>query len=428
MEDPIIVAGAGGAGLIAAWKAAVSGVPVLLLERNPRIGVKILISGGGKCNVTHSGTVDELLDAFSEREKRFLKHALYRFSNTDFLELMSREGIATSVRPNGRVFPASESAKDVVRALESLLKRTGVTLLLNSRVDEILADGNAVLGVRVNSRVLSTKHLVLATGGVSYPKTGTTGDGYTWAAALGHTIVPLRSALAPMSVSPSLPREWQGISIRDCRLFAVSDNKRRSSWEGDLLFTHEGVSGPAALELSRSVALARESGAVDLYVDFFPQKDFEALDELLLGLVQSNRNRSIGTVLDAWMPNRLVEPFLAGIGVDAQTRGHVLSRQDRRALVRVLKEWRIGTVSAISIGRGEVTAGGVALGEVNPRTMRSKIVHGLYLCGEVLDIAGPIGGYNLQAAFSTGYLAGEHAAMDWKKEGDTAERRVAPEN
>lgn len=428
MEDPVIIAGAGGAGLIAAWKAAVFGVPVLLLERNPRIGVKILISGGGKCNVTHSGTIDELLNGFSERERRFLKPSLYRFSNTDILELLSGEGIVTSARTNGRVFPASESAKDVARGLASLLKRTGVTLRLNSRVDGILADGDGVQGVRVNSRVLQTRHLILSTGGVSYPKTGTTGDGYAWASALGHTIVPLRPALAPMSIAPPLPREWQGISIRDCRLFAVSDNKRYSSWDGDLLFTHEGVSGPAALELSRSVAVARESGAVELYVDFFPQKDFEELDDLLLTLVQSNRNRSIGTVLDAWMPNRLVEPFLAGIDVDAQTRGHVLSRQDRRVLVRALKEWRIGTVAAISIERGEVTAGGVALDEVNPRTMQSKIVRGLYLCGEVLDIAGPIGGYNLQAAFSTGYVAGEHAALDWKQRGGTAERRAAPED
>jgi len=217
-----------------------------------------------------------------------------------------------------------------------------------------------------------------------------------------------------MIVVPPLPREWQGVAIRDCRLFATAHRRRIGSWNGDLLFTHEGVSGPAALELSGSVASALESGDVDLYVDFAPGRDVETVDDDLNASVQSNRNRSIGAILEAWMPNRLVQPFLDAAGVEAQTRGHVLPRQHRRTLAHTLKQWHIGRVAAIPIERGEVTAGGVALSEVNPRTMQSRIVRGLYLCGEVLDIAGPIGGYNLQAAFSTGYVAGETAACYWK--------------
>lgn len=413
MAHPVIVIGAGGAGLLAAWKAALSGAPVLLFESNSRAGVKILISGGGKCNVTHAGTIAALLSAFSERERRFLKPSFYKFSNQDILEVLASEGVETTARPNGRVFPTSESAKHVMAAFKTMLGRTNVTIRLNSRVDEIISEHNAVTGVRVGGELVLTSHLILATGGVSYPKTGTTGDGYRWAAALGHTIVPLRAALAPMIVAPPLPREWQGVAIRDCRLFALASRRRIGSWDDDLLFTHEGVSGPAALELSRSVASARESGDVDLYVDFAPGRDVETVDDDLNASVQSNRSRSIGTILETWMPNRLVQPLLQSAGVDGQVRGHVLPREPRRAIAHALKGWHIGRVAAIPIERGEVTAGGVALNEVNPQTMQSRIVRGLYLCGEVLDIAGPIGGYNLQAAFSTGFVAGNSAAADW---------------
>lgn len=413
MAHPVIIIGAGGAGLIAAWKAALSGAPVLLFESNSRAGVKILISGGGKCNVTHAGAITTLLNAFSERERRFLKPSFYKFSNEDVLEALAEEGVETTARPNGRVFPTSESARQVVAAFTKMLERTNVAIRLNSRVDEIISEHHTVAGVRVGGEVVATGHLILATGGVSYPKTGTTGDGYRWAAALGHTIVPLRPALAPILVVPPLPREWQGVAIRDCRLFATAHRRRIGSWNGDLLFTHEGVSGPAALELSRSVASALETGDVDLYVDFAPGRDIESVDDDLNASVQSNRNRGIGTILEAWMPNRLMQPLLQSAGVDGQVRGHVLSREDRRALAHTLKQWHIGRVAAIPIERGEVTAGGVALSEVNPKTMQSRIVRGLYLCGEVLDIAGPIGGYNLQAAFSTGFVAGESAAAEW---------------
>ncbi len=413
MDKPVIVIGAGGAGIIAAWKAASLGAPVILLERNSRPGVKILISGGGKCNITHAGTVGELLDAFSRQERTFLKPSIHRFSNDDILELLKNEGISTSARANGRVFPTHGTAKDVMRGLLSTLQRTGVTLRVHSPVKRIMFKNNAITGVRLDSMEMPTNHLIIATGGKSYSRTGTTGDGYAWATELGHTIVPIRAALAPMALTPALPREWQGIAIRGCRLFAVASDHRIASWDGDVLFTHEGISGPAALEISRSVALALESTPVGLYIDFFPGKEFDTLDNELNAYVQSHRAKTITTLLDAWLPNRMVESFLAGLGVQSTTRGHVLSRQDRRAIVHGLKGWSIGMVVNVPLDRGEVSAGGVALHEVDPKSMRSRVVSGLYLCGEVLDIAGPIGGYNLQAAFSTGFVAGENAALDW---------------
>lgn len=412
MTPPIVIIGAGGAGIIAAWRASTCGASVLLLERNGRAGTKILISGGGKCNITHAGTRDDVLRAFIPAEARFLKPSMHRFTNDDIVKLLNDKGISTETRENGRVFPMYGMAKDVMRVLNGLLDHERIRIRHHTRVNGIQAVDGAVTGVLCDDGVIPASQVILATGGVSYPKTGTTGDGYRWAASLGHTVVPLRAALAPIQVQPALPRAWQGISFRGCRLSAVQNGKRLAAWDGDVLFTHEGLSGPCALEISRVAAAAQEKAPVSIVADLFPGHEFEHLDHELGRVVQEHRQRAIGTVLDAWLPNRLVDAFLGAIDVDPLTRGHVLTRDARRAIVRRLKEWPLGGVAHVPIERGEVTAGGISLSEVDPRTMRSRIVKGLYPCGEVLDIAGPIGGYNLQAAFSTGYVAGETAALD----------------
>ncbi len=412
MTSPLIIIGAGGAGIIAAWRASVCGAPVLLLERNGRTGTKILISGGGKCNITHAGSVDDVLAAFTPAERRFLKPALYRFSSDDVVKLMNAKGISTETRENGRVFPANGMAKNVMRVFNDLLRDERITVRLHTRVTGIGAEHGAVVSVKTDAGEIPARQVILATGGSSYPRTGTTGDGYRWAAALGHTVVPIRPALAPMVVDPPLPHDWQGIALRTCMVSAVHAGRRVASWRGDLLFTHEGLSGPCALEISRAAAGAMDHGPVHIVADIVPDITFDELDRMLSRAVSEHRQRSIGTVLDAWLPNRVVHGFLTSIGVDPQTRGYVLTREARRSIAHTLKEWDLGTVSRIPLERGEVTAGGVALNEVDPRTMRSRTVAGLYLCGEVLDIAGPIGGYNLQAAFSTGFVAGETAAME----------------
>jgi predicted Rossmann fold flavoprotein len=414
MQAPIIIIGAGGAGIIAAWKASSEGADVMLLERNGRPGVKILISGGGKCNVTHDGDIESLLNAFTIAERRFLKPSFHRFDNAAVVKLLTDEGINTETRENGRVFPMYGNAKDVMRVLNGLLQRGHVQTRMHTQVSGILAENGTVTGVRTESGDIATDHVILATGGSSYPRTGTTGDGYRWASVLGHTVVPIRPALAPIVVKPAPPREWQGVPIRDCRLSAVFHGRRIASWDGDMLFTHEGLSGPCALEISREAAKASDDGPVSIVLDVLPAQEFEDLDRTIGEAILANRQRIIGKVLEAWLPNRLVAPFLTQTGVDPLTRGHVITREARRAIVHKLKEWTLGTVERIPLERGEVTAGGIALNEVDPRTMRSRIIGGLYPCGEVLDIAGPIGGYNLQAAFSTGYVAGETAACDWK--------------
>jgi predicted Rossmann fold flavoprotein len=412
--SPVLVLGAGGAGVIAAWKAAMCGAPVVVLERNRKAGVKLLISGGGKCNVTHAGPMEEVRTAFTTRESRFLKPAFYRFTNTDLLRLLEDHGVDVYARDNGRVFPKSGRAGDIVGLLVDLMVNAGAELRLDTRVSELLHDDKGIVGVKAGDAVIHSSHVILATGGVSYRRTGTTGDGYAWAKTTGHAIVPLRPALAPIGVIPALPASWRGIAVRSGRLSLYASGRKVSHADGDILFTHEGLSGPAALELSRVAAEAAENKEVDLVLDFFPQRDLSDLDHDLQQRLTGQRGKMIETHLYEWLPNRIVGDLLRRIDVNPETRGYTLTSAQRRSVVLLLKGWKVGRVGTIDIDRGEVTAGGISLDEVDPQTMRSRKIGGLYLAGEVLDIAGPVGGYNLQAAFSTGAVAGESAASDWK--------------
>jgi predicted Rossmann fold flavoprotein len=412
VKHDVMVVGAGAAGLIAAWTAAFTGASVLLLERNQRLGAKILISGGGKCNITHSGSIGDIMDGFPAPQARFLKPSLYRFPNSEVIRLIESNGLVTHVRDDGRVFPRNGNAKDVLRIFEDLLAAAGVVVLRGSPVVNLLAADGAVSGVRTGSGDHYARTVVLTTGGVSYPKTGTIGDGHGWLARLGHRIVPLRPALAPIAIRPKAPVEWRGVALRGGSLCLLSKGEERTRWNGDLLFSHEGLTGPAALELSNAAAVAMDSGDARLAYDFAPSMDPEEVDEDLQSELLRHRGKTLRSILDLRLPDRVVPAVLAAAGVDGSTKGYVFTRAQRRALVATVKRWDLGAVAGVDIARGEVTAGGVALVEVDPHTMRSRKVRGLYLAGEILDVDGRVGGYNLQAAFSTGFVAGEAAARE----------------
>jgi predicted Rossmann fold flavoprotein len=410
-QFPIIVIGGGAAGMIAAWRAGSLGAKVLLLEKNSRLGIKLLISGGGKCNITHRGDIESLRLQFRTNEARFLKHSFHEFTNSDIIALLNERGVATYERENGKIFPLSHKAGDVVHALRRMMESAGVGIKLSSAVQEILHDEHGISGVNVNGVILPSRNIIVAAGGSSYAKTGTTGDGFRWAESLGHTIVPLRPALAPIYLSPLPPVEWQGIALRDCVLKAEAQKRTIAHWRGDLLFTHIGISGPAALEVSRDAYIAFESGAeVTLAVDCVPEKSSEQLEKEFLEQTTENGTRQVETIVVQSVPQRLAPYVAHAAGVESDRKLHQLRKKERQVIARTLKHWCIGTIKEIPLDRGEVTAGGVSLKEIDPRTMRSRIINGLFLCGEVLDIAGPVGGYNLQAAFSTGYVAGETAA------------------
>jgi predicted Rossmann fold flavoprotein len=406
----VVVIGAGAAGFLAAATAASGGKSTLLLERNPRPGVKIRIAGGGKCNVTHDGTVDDLLGGFPKREARFLKYALHSFSNTNLRDLLRRYGVETIVRDDGRVFPASLHAGDVVNALLLHAERSGARLCSSVVVSGLRFADNAIAGVETSDGFIASRTVVVATGGASYAKTGTTGDGFRWAAAAGHTIVPVLPALAPIIVAPVPPASWRGVALRDGMLIARSRDRVVASWEGDLLFTHEGLSGPAALETSRDIAAALANGPVSLFYDFLPAQDDQSCDRLLIRLIEEERNKNVSTIIDTLLPGSVVEGVMRAARIPPDRRASSLSRDERRKLAATIKSWPLGVVARIDRDRGEVTAGGVSLDEIDPRTMQSRRVAGLFFAGEVLDVAGRVGGYNLQAAFSTGFVAGTSCA------------------
>jgi len=413
MALDVIVIGGGAAGMLAARRAAEGGARVTLLEKNDRLGMKILISGSGKCNLTHDGPMEDVRAKFRPAEARFLKPSFYRYTNRDFLGMLQARGMSVYTRPDGRVFPVEPAnAKDVVALLTGYVAEAGVRVRYGASVTGLVAEKGRITGVKVGGETLAAARVVVSTGGSSYPATGTTGDGWPWLTGLGHTLAPLRAALAPLYLTDA-PPEWSGVALRDTvlRARAGAGGKEFARWTGDLLFTHKGVSGPTALGVSRDVA-EREGGASAVEADLAPGLTWEELSRELRRQALESPRKTVASLVAPFVPDRLREPLLAATGVAGETRGAHLPAKSLNRVVSTLKAWPLGTVRHVPLERGEVVAGGVALGEVDPQTMRSRLIGGLYLCGEVLDIAGPVGGYNLQAAWSTGWVAGEAAAKE----------------
>lgn len=440
--------GGGAAGIFAAWRAASLGARVTILEKTNRIGTKILVSGGGKCNVAHAGPLEQVLKAFRPEEARFIRPACYRLTNEDIVEMMTSRGLRVYTREDGRVFPVDQTAKDVVAILEGFLDEVGVEIRRESPVTGLVVEEGRIRGVRYRKvterarraetqtsgyRAATAKNLlrelgavateatgeelelradrvIVCAGGSSYPNSGTTGDGFGWAKAIGHTVDRVHAALAPIYLD-TVVEARSGVALRDVVLKA-RQGKEIARWRGDLLFTHQGISGPDALGISRMVEERMPFGPVGLDVDLRPDETFESLTESLLATTRANPHRRVLTFVEEFVPERLAPDLLTSIGIPLETSVSRLERKARNRLMETLKAWPIGNVRHVPLEKGEVVAGGIRLDEVDPQTMRSRLVEGLYLCGEVLAIAGPVGGYNLQAAFATGYVAGENAATD----------------
>jgi predicted Rossmann fold flavoprotein len=403
----VIVVGGGAAGMVAAWRAASRGRGVTLLEANGRPGVKLRISGGGKCNITHAGPVKELLSAFPLEQARFLRPALHRFTNEDVLALLHREGIETYARDNGRVFPLDRpgSAVQVVAAFETLVQRAGAHLRCGTRVAGLETAGRRALGVRVGDEVLHAEALILATGGASYPETGTRGEMAEWLKALGIPVSPWFPALAPIPLQVPRP-EWEGVAFREGTLTLQERpaGKRLAAFAGDIVFTRAGISGPAALELSRATEAARRGGGAFLAYAFASET---VVEEDLERTRLRQPHLGVRTWLAQRLPERVCAQSLEALGVPPGQRFKDLARAQARAVKALVTAFPLGAPQAVPLSRGEVAAGGVRLDAVDPRTMRVRGWENLLVCGELLDVDGPVGGYNLQAAFSTGYVAGD---------------------
>lgn len=406
----VIVIGGGAAGIFAATSAAERGARTLLLERMKKPGIKVLASGGSRCNVTSVLPVHELAKHFGRHGGRFLGAALKALPPTAIVELLEREGVPTYEEKWDKVFPQSNRATDVLAAFLRRMTRAGVTVQCDARVTEIERLPDGAFSLRVGGDEMTTRAVVLAVGGKSYPKTGSSGDGYAIARAFGHSIVDPRPALVPLHSDDSWVRESTGIAFQDVEVTLVgATGERLATRRRPLLFTHFGVSGAAAMDVSRE-ATARPQTI--LKVDFVPDLRASEVERALDAALRAEPNRQIVNALPSsieW-PERFAERLLATRGVDTKKRAAELSKAGKSAIVELLKAAPIRITGSRGFDFAEVTAGGVALDEVDPITMESRRTRGLFFCGEVLDVDGPIGGFNFQAAFSTGHAAGVAAA------------------
>ena len=428
----VIVIGAGAAGLLAAARAAELGQNVLLLEKNRKAGVKILMSGGTRCNLTQACDGRGIIEAFGN-QGRFLHSPLAALSPDGLVQLVEAEGVPTKVEETGKIFPESNKAADILGAFTRRLERSGAELALGEAVVDLhrspeSGDNGGGFDITSDQRTIHAGSVIVTTGGQSYPGCGTTGDGYRWLQELGHTIVPPLPALTPIKTRADWAKSLRGVTLADAvvRVIEESDDKsgadvkpakkkggRRgplAEHRGGLLFAHFGMSGPTVLDASRVVTLHPRPRSLRLVLDFLPDVSSPQLTEQLQQAAATDGKRQIVRLLAEHLPRRLVEALMEQANVSTDRRAAELSKAERTAVVAAIKEIRLPITGTLGFEKAEVTAGGVSLKEVDSSTMQSKLVPRLFLAGEVLDLDGPIGGYNFQAAFSTGYLAGESAA------------------
>lgn len=408
----IIVIGAGAAGMMAAYRAACGGARVVLLEKNEKAGKKIYITGKGRCNLTNACDTEELFDNVRHNAK-FLYSAFYGFSNDMTMDFFREAGCPLKVERGNRVFPVSDHASDVIRALERRLQERGVILRLGAEVKEIVYRDNRVEGVMLkNGRQERGDAVIVATGGLSYPSTGSTGDGYRMASRGGHRIVPTRPSLVPMVIREKYPKRLQGLSLKNVglSLFLAETGKAVYEGFGEMLFTHFGVSGPLVLSASSYFAEHKKDSMCYLVLDLKPALTEEQLDKRLLRDFTGNQNKQFKNALGGLFPARLIPIMTELSGIEPEKPVHEIEREERKRFVSLIKHWKMEVVGTRGYEEAVVTGGGVDVREINPSTMESRLIQGLYFAGEVLDLDALTGGFNLQIAWSTGYLAGESAA------------------
>ncbi|MCR4961179.1 MAG: NAD(P)/FAD-dependent oxidoreductase [Lachnospiraceae bacterium] len=403
----VFVIGGGAAGMMAAIEAAVSGCKVTVFEKNEKLGKKIYITGKGRCNVTNASDMETIF-ANINRNPKFLYSALYSYDNNAVMDFFEGEGVRLKVERGNRVFPESDHSSDIIRALERKLKSLGVKIRLNTCVERLIFTDDACIGLEIKGgKKLLADKVIVATGGASYPATGSTGDGYEFAKSAGHSIVTPEPSLIPLVSPAQWVRDLQGLSLKNVELTLLSDNRPVYSELGEMLFTHFGISGP--LVLSASALYSTEKGkkkTVTLELDLKPGLDEDKLDKRILRDFDEQKNRQFLNSLEGLVPKRLIPVLVEKSGIPAETKVNSVSKEQRKALVNALKHFEIPISGMRPIEEAIITKGGVKVGEINPSTMESKKKKNLYFAGEVLDIDAMTGGFNLQLAWSTGYLAG----------------------
>ncbi|MEW6075441.1 MAG: NAD(P)/FAD-dependent oxidoreductase [Candidatus Omnitrophota bacterium] len=408
----IIVVGAGPAGLMAAIRAGQLHQEVTLLEKNPAAGKKLLLSGKGRCNLTNAAGLDLFLKRFFSGGQ-FLRDSFSLFFNRQLIDFFQSRGLRLKIERQDRVFPSTDSSASVLAVLTKELKEAGVCVTYNCTVKALSIRERRIHGVILkDGAALKADRVILSTGGLSYAFTGSCGDGLRMAQACGHRIVPTRAGLVPLKASQKYVRDLEGLTLKNIRITFSDGKKKIVSEIGELLFTDSGISGPLVLTHSGSIVdWLRTPKPVHCCVDLKPALSLEQLDNRLLREFSSHNRKSLKNALQNLLPRRMVAVILAIAGVGGNTQSNQVTAGERRSLVRALKSFKLDIVNALPIEEAMITRGGVSLKDINPRTQESRIVKGLYFAGEMIDVDADTGGFNLQAAFSTGYLAGESAAQ-----------------
>lgn len=415
----VVVIGGGPAGMMAAITSAENGNDVTLLEKNKNLGKKLLITGKGRCNITSSLPMEDFIKN-TPGNGMFLYSAFNQFTNKDIIKFLNEQGLTVKEERGNRIFPTTDKAQDVLNCFERKLKSLkNVKIMYEMPISEILVnEENTVIGVKCqNKKVISADKVILATGGKSYPITGSTGDGYEMAKKLGHTITKIKPSLVPLETyEQELHQSLQGLSLRNIKIKLIDTSKNKLIYEdfGEMLFTHFGVSGPVILSASAHLVRYKkidellENKKIKLSIDLKPALTEEKLNDRILRDFEEQKNKSFKNSLDKLLPQKLIPVIIEYSGINPEKQVNSITKQERMVLVKLLKEFCVTIKNFRKIDDGIITAGGVSIKEVNPKTMESKIVSGLYFAGEILDVDSYTGGFNLQIAYSTGFVAGNN--------------------
>lgn len=404
----VIVVGGGPAGMMAAVRASEEGGRVLLLEKNATLGRKLLITGKGRCNITQAACDDREFVGKLGKKGKFLFSSLNAFGSQDVIDFFESHGIETKVERGGRVFPVSDNAKDVLKVLTQVMRKNGVVIRTGVKVEGFSKKGKEIEKVKLASgEEIEADKFVIATGGKAYPVTGSTGDGYSWAKELGHSIVEPSPALVPVKVKEQWCKDLQGLSLRNVGLNVFQNDKKVDSRFGEMLFAHFGISGPIVLDVSKKIGELLKNGKVELSVDLKPALDFGALKERLQRDFNNNPKKSFRNYLPDLLPKKMIEVMLDLSGIDPDKQLCIIDGDEKKKLAGILKDLKMEVEGLLDFDHAIVTTGGVDLREVDSKTMQSRIVENLFFAGEILDLDAPTGGYNLQICWSTGYVAGD---------------------
>lgn len=411
----VAVVGAGPAGMMAAGVAAEAGAKVILIERNKELGKKLLLTGNGRCNITNAEfNLRKLVENYGENGK-FLFHAFSVFGPKEVIDFFDNLGIKTKIENNNRVFPISEKSIDVSNALRKYLLKNEVDISFDSRVLRIVLKGKEIEKLIIKGREISAKKYIFCTGGQSYPATGSTGDGFKLVGDLGHNITNLSPALVPIELKEYWAKDLQGLGLRDVKVEIIQNNKKSFQETGDILFTHFGLSGPVVLNMSKRIGELLKLGKVNLCLDIFSNLSVEDLNKKIQEKIEKNPKKSVRSLLGEFMPQRMISVFVRKLDIDANKQINNITKKEREIIAGELKNIEVTVAGLLGFDLAMVTSGGVSLKEIDDKTMKSKIINNLFFAGEIIDIDGKTGGFNLQACWSTGYLAGKSAGVDFLK-------------